>query len=1347
MESVTDGSNAHNAMGIKKESSDTRTTNCTRAQEGLYVLHCINPENPAYNVSCTFRFLGQINVAALEKSIRAVVNRHEVLRTSFRLEVDGLKLLTQATQDNQTSLNFKFLHQQSIPAKLTSLQQQDVLNNQINQPFDLHKPPLFRCTLFSTDAFDEHLFVFVAHHTVFDHLSKSILYFEISEFYNHFAHAKALNLTGLTYQYSDYVNGCEQRLQGTAIARQKKYWSKQLKNIEPVGLLLDHDREPMPSSEGVRLELPLPGESIVAVREMAREQQASFFMAMLAVFKILLSLWTGSKDISVGTHNADRAVSGSDQVIGFLLNTLVLRTAVDEKQDFYAVLKAVQKTCFNAYRFSDISFEQLVEDLHDERNYQRNPFFDARFSHLVDSEYGLNLEGVEVEGISLKKCRARYDLTFTVRENADQCFIQAEYRSSLFEKSKIDWLLHKYVSLLEILVNKPTVKLQQLSLIDDQLKHTLTLEYNDTFQRYPSDKTIDELIAFRSNSAPESVVVRFEGAQLTYQELELRSDKLAVYLQQSGITLGVVVAISLPRSLELVIATLAVLKTGAAYLPIDHEYPEDRIAHMIRDSNAGYVISHSDLQRGFSETSATILLFDEKQVEINQLDENELVAPEGLNSDSTAYLIYTSGSTGRPKGVSVTHKNVVNFLCSMQSRPGLTENDRLVAVTTLSFDIAVLEIWLPLVCGATCILASREDAINGECLSQLLRTEKATVMQATPVTWRMLISAGWRGNKDFKALCGGEAMPPDLSDELRLRTGELWNMYGPTETTVWSSCFQVSGSESRIPIGKPIDNTCMYILNEQKQLVYPGAIGQLYIGGSGVSLGYLGREELTREKFIPNPFNAEDIIYATGDAARYRSDGNIECLSRLDNQVKVRGHRIELGEIEAQMNAHPAVKQALATVLSDPNGDQRIVACFETNEPASELMAELRDSLKKSLPLYMVPQNLLHLDKLPLTPNGKLDRKSEVISLSDDVDTTSSFEPTQTRLEQAVAAIWADVLQLEAVPVNQTFFDLGGHSLLAMQVLSRIKKELRIKIDPVAMASSTIRELLVEFDDEVVEVTDTKDSHALTTMKTFYFSHDELYARLHEPSKPRGARGAVLLCNSIFTEANNIAWAYHRLGSLLAAEGYYVLRFDYYGCGNSLGEDEDGTLERWQRDISSAAQKLVELSGFNKVSVVGFRYGATLAASLAASVAGVSVDKFVLWEPVTDSRDYIRQFEDRYLNAINNPAGFQKNTLDDSALEILGFHYPEPMRRSLEKLELTAGSLLSTCASLHLVTNDHSAQFVALAEKLNSVSKRLSVKEVNDNILPIQNYDDLLAWLPGKSVFQIVKSIVDNENA
>ena len=701
-----------------------------------------------------------------------------------------------------------------------------------------------------------------------------------------------------------------------------------------------------------------------------------------------------------------------------------------------------------------------------------------------------------------------------------------------------------------------------------------------------------------------------------------------------------------------------------------------------------------------------------------------------------------------PKGVSVTHKNVVNFLCSMQKRPGLTENDRLLAVTTLSFDIAVLEIWLPLFSGATCILASRDDAIDGERLSQLLLSEKATIMQATPVTWRMLINAGWRGNTALKALCGGEAMPPDMADELRLRTGELWNMYGPTETTVWSSCYQVTRSESRIPIGKPIDNTSLYILNEQKQLVYPGGVGQLYIGGTGVTLGYLGREELTREKYTNNPFNAKEIIYATGDAARYRSDGNIECLSRLDTQVKVRGHRIELGEIESQMNTHPAIKQAMATVLLDPNGDQRIVACFETDEPANEVIVQLRDSLKQSLPIYMVPQNLIHLDTLPLTPNGKLDRQSKSISISDDVNTTSIFVPAQTRLEKAVAAIWTDVLQLEKVPVNQTFFDLGGHSLRAIQVLARIRKELRIRIDPVAMASGTIRELLIPFDDETAELVSTKNQKSLPPLKTFFFANNELYARLHEPSQAQSPRGAVLLCNSIFTEANNIAWAYNRLGSLLASEGYYVLRFDYYGSGNSWGEDEDGNPERWQHDIATAAQKLIEVSGFRNVSVVGFRYGATLAANLStSSLSGISVDKFVLWEPVTNSREYISLFENNYLNLIANPVGLQKNIVNESEREILGFHCTEPMRRSLEKLELTEGSLLSECATVHLVTNEYSPQFAELAINLDRVAKRLVVNQVNDNITSIQDHDDLLAWLPGKSVFHIVESISDNENA
>ena len=1331
------------AMNLQNQSEDICFASSTRAQEGLYVLHCINPENPAYNVSCNFRFAGQVNTTALEASVRAVVNRHETLRTSFRLESDRLTRLIQTISTTETKNHFQLLSQQRIPAQLSDAQQQDVLNNQINQPFDLHEAPLFRCTLFSTDAGDEHLFVFVAHHTIFDHLSKSILYLELGAFYNHFAHRKPLTLAPLAAQFSDYVRFSEDRNHGAAIARQHKYWTKKLNDSKPISLLLDHDRESIPSSAGVRLEKPLPDDLVIAMRAIAHEQQASFFMAMLSVCKILLSLWTGETDIPVGTHYADRRSLGADKMIGFLLNTLVLRTTLDREQDFYEILKAVQKSCFNAYRYSDIAFEALVEELHEERNYQRNPFFDVRFSHLVDQESGLDFEGIVIESIQLKNCRARYDLTFTIRESAGQCFIQAEYRSSLFDSAKMDWLLDKYIVLLKALVKKPTTKLNNLTLIDDALKHKLTLEYNETTQNFPAEKTINELIVNRCELVPTAVALRSEGTQLTYRELNTRSNQLACYLQQSGVKPGDVIAICLHRSIDMVLAALAILKAGAAYLPIDHEYPDSRISHMMSDSETCFLVCHSDTLKRFPNNGAKALVLDELQVEINNLSELALPTPRSHSSDSTAYLIYTSGSTGKPKGVSVSHKNVVNFLCSMQKRPGLSDEDRLLAVTTLSFDIAVLEIWLPLLCGATCILASRNDAVDGGRLSQLLISEKVTVMQATPVTWRMLINTGWRGNASLKGLCGGEAMPPDLADELRVRTGELWNMYGPTETTVWSSCYQVTKTESRIPIGKPIDNTVLYILDEHKQLVCPGGVGELYIGGAGVTIGYLGRETLTREKYTQNPFHAEERIYATGDAARYRSDGNIECIGRLDSQVKVRGHRIELGEIEFQMNAYPAVKQAMATVLLDRNGDQRLVACFETDEPVKEMIDQLRDSLKQSLPIYMVPQSLIYLDALPLTPNGKLDRQSKKISVVEGVNTNSTLLTAKTRLEKAVAEIWTDVLQTETVPVNQTFFDLGGHSLLAMQVLSRIRSELHIKIDPVAMASGTIRELLQDFDDETVECVNSPNKQSLPSMTTFFFANDELYARLHEPSQAQSPRGAVLLCNSIFTEANNIAWGYHRLASLLASEGYYVLRFDYFGCGNSLGEDEDGSPERWQHDINTAAQKLIEVSGFSKLSIVGFRYGATLAASL----SNVSVEKFILWEPVISSGEFINLFENRYLHSIENSKAIKKNIVNQSNLEILGFHCTDNIRRDLEKLDLLNGPLLTSCATVHLVINQQTAHFTALAERLNRVTERLVFEQVNDNISSIQNHDDLLAWLPGKSVFTIVRCIMDKVDA
>jgi amino acid adenylation domain-containing protein len=737
-----------------------------------------------------------------------------------------------------------------------------------------------------------------------------------------------------------------------------------------------------------------------------------------------------------------------DGVVGLFVNTLILRSNLSGNPTVRGFLAQLAERSLDAYAHQELPLEMLVEDLRPDRDLSRNPLFQVMLVLQNAPEQPFTLPGLSLTPVEVDRGAALLDLTLWVYETPEGLSGSFEYATDLFDKTTIERMAGHWRALLEAMIADPKRRLSELSLLTEAERHQLVVELNRTGRDYPRQALMQELFEGQARQAPEHTALRFGATALSYGELEGRANRIAQALRSRGVGRGQRVGLCVERGAEMLAAVLGILKAGAAYVPLDPALPQERHRFMAEDAQLALLVSSSALAGSLGLPRERQLLLDAGAKSIEAAPDTRLpLDAQSARPEDPAYVIYTSGSTGKPKGVVVPHRAVVNFLSSMAREPGLSADDVLVAVTTLSFDIAVLELQLPLTLGATVVIASREQAIDGHALKTLLEQTGATVMQATPVTWRLLLEAGWQGGKGFKALVGGEGLPQDLAESLIASGIELWNMYGPTETTVWSTCARITDTARGITIGKPIANTTVYILDAHNNLCPIGVPGELCIGGEGVTLGYWNRPELTAERFIPDPFSTSPgaRLYRTGDRARWRNDGTLEHLGRLDFQVKIRGYRIELGEIETAIARHAAIREVVVVAREDIPGDQRLVAYLVAENPPADWVDQLRAQLRAALPEYMVPSAFVVLDKLPLTPNAKIDRKALPAperSASDEAAYVAPCTPT----EEILAGIWAEVLKLERVGRDDNFFELGGHSLLAMQVAARVQRVLAVEM-------------------------------------------------------------------------------------------------------------------------------------------------------------------------------------------------------------------------------------------------------------------------------------------------------------
>jgi amino acid adenylation domain-containing protein len=1026
------------------------------AQERLWFLDQLEPDSPVYNVSQVLRIEGALNVRALEGSLNEIVKRHGVLRTTF-VEEEG-----QPLQGVAPTLG--------VPLPLVDLgkmedadrevEARQLVNEEVRRPFDLSRGPLIRATLLRLDEM-QHILILVVHHIIFDEWSLAVFFRELSVLYEALSAERRSKMGDLPFQYADYAAWQRQQLQGEALNEQLAYWKEKLAGSVPsLDLPADRPRLTTRTDRGGTEKLVGPRTSLDAIKALCREERVTMFMALLAAFDVLLYRYTGQEDILVGTPIANRDRVELEGLVGFFLNTLVLRTNLSGEPTFRELLGQVREVCLEAYTYQDLPFERLVEELRPARDLSHSPLFQAMFVHTPPTE-PLRLAGLTVSRVEARNGRSKFDLTLFVNEEPAGLAAAIEYSTDLFDAVTIQRMLGHYQTLLASIVADPDRPIGSLQILTEAERQQLLVEWNDTQTGYQGDPCVHQLFEAQVERTPDAIAAESQRRQLTYRELNKRSNQLAQWLRWQGVGPDVLVGICVERSVKMLVGVLGILKAGGACVPLDPTYPLKRLAFMLEDMAVPVLLTEERLKDTFPEYAGLLVRLDTDWRTISEAsDEN----PEGhALGANLVYVLYTSGSTGRPKGVALPHSALANLIAwQLQNTtvPGVT---RMLQYSPLSFDASFTDIFMAVCAGSTLVIMPESARREMTELAGFIASHGCNRLNLSSVVLQHLseVHDAW----DLAPLGVEEVI--STADQLRVTPSlrklfgqmpdcTLQNQYGPTETHVVTA-LTLKGPSSDWPIlptvGRPISNTQIYVLDDYLQPVPIGVAGKLYIGGMCLARGYLKRPRLTAERFIPDPLSTDPgaRMYVTGDLARYLSDGDIEFLGRVDHQVKIRGYRAEPGEVEAVLSRNPSVRQVVVAAKADepsgePCGDRRLVAYIVPNEGPPLTTTELHGFAKERLPEYLVPSAFVMLDALPLTPSGKVDRLALPTPDRTRPDLRDRYVAPRTPVEEALAGIWSGVLNVDLVGVHDDFFELGGHSLLATRVVSRIRDALHVEL-------------------------------------------------------------------------------------------------------------------------------------------------------------------------------------------------------------------------------------------------------------------------------------------------------------
>ncbi len=1036
---------------LRQQAARARTAPLSFAQQRLWLLAQLDPDSAAYNISRALHMQGELNVAALRQTFNTIVARHDVLRGSFDL-IDGepVQLIAPHLEIDIPVMDLERLPESERQREVTRL-----VTAEARRPFDLARGPLLRASLLKLSSQD-HVLLLTMHHIVSDGWSLGVLVKEMAAIYQAIIEHRRVDLAEPPIQYADFARWQREWLQGEVLEEQLGYWRQHLAGAPVVlNLPVANPRRSMQTFSGGHCFKRLSPAQSAALVGLSRREGATLFMTLLAAFQTLLYRYSRQEDLVVGTPIAGRNRAETEDLIGFFVNTLPLRTSLAGNPTFRELLRRVRETALGAYAHQDLPFERMVEELQPERSLSHTPLFQVMFALQNHPKAGFNLPAVNIALLDRETDFSKFDLTLYMSENVNGLSCWLEYNSDLFAASTIERLLGHYEVLLKSVGADPDRRLSELPLLTEKEQQELLVACNDTRVEFPTRQCIHQLFEAQVEKTPDAIALACGDEVLTYNELNTRANQLAHYLRRLGILPEDRVGVCLRRTPALLIAILGTLKAGGAYVPLDPAYPQERLAFTLQNAAAAVLLTQDELLPMLPETNSRVVCVDSDWQIFARKDQSNPVS--AVQSQNLAYVIYTSGSTGQPKGVAIEHASTVTFLHWALSSFEASDLAAVLASTSICFDLSVFELFVPLCSGGKVVLV--ESALH----FPDLRAADVTLVNTVPSTMAELVRLRRIPPSVRTINLAGEPLENSLVQDIYQQESvrQVLNLYGPSEDTTYSTFARVpKGATEEPSIGRPIANTEVYLLDRFSQPVPVGVRGELHLGGAGLARGYLNQASLTGEKFVPNPFSREPgaRLYKTGDLARYQPDGTVQFLGRMDHQVKLRGYRIELGEIEATLREHAAVQDAVVIVRDWAEGNKTLVGyvVVDSNDSAlqdDKLAAELKSFLKKKLPDYMVPACFVELDQLPLTPNGKIDRKALPEPGPRPPDSSIISRP-RNEIEFALTLIWERVLNVRPIGLADNFFELGGHSLLAVRLMAEIEEEFGQRIPLVSLFQS-----------------------------------------------------------------------------------------------------------------------------------------------------------------------------------------------------------------------------------------------------------------------------------------------------